>query len=90
MSYTAHTVNLMVGDIAKIKPIQNTILMVRNVTVYIYSHTITLNMMRDFMSGEIYIPGATRFATTFLPLHQENPVMPCFPKYTETARDESR
>ena len=57
-SCAAHTVNLMVGDIAKVKPIRNAILMARNATVYIYSHTITLSIMREFTGGEIVRPGA--------------------------------
>ena len=68
-SCTTHTVSLMVGDIAKVKPMQNVILMERNMMVYIYSHTITLSIMREFTSGQIVRPRATRFVTTYLSLH---------------------
>ena len=59
----------MVGDIAKVKPIRNAVLMARNARVFIYSHTITLSIMREFTGGEIVRPGATRFATAYLSLH---------------------
>ena len=61
-------VNLMLGDIAKIKPIRNAIVNRRSVSVFIYSHTITLNLMRDIAKGDFLRPWATRFAIAFLSL----------------------
>jgi len=68
-SCAAHTVNLMLGDIAKIKPIRNAIVNGRSVSVFIYSHTITLSLMRDIAKGDLLRPGATRFVTVFLSLN---------------------
>ena len=59
----------MAGDIAKVTPIRNAILMARNVKVNIYSHNTTLRMMRDFTGGEIVRAEATRLATANLSLH---------------------
>ena len=64
----AHTINLMLGDIGKIKPIRSAILMGRSVTVYIYNHTKSLSLMRAKCDGDIVRPGATRFATAYLSL----------------------
>ena len=68
-SCDAHTVNLMLGDIAKIKPIRNAIVNERSISVFIYSHTITLSLMRDIVKGDLLRPRATRFATAFLSLN---------------------
>jgi len=68
-SSVVYTVNLMVRDIAKVKHIRNAILMARNETVYIYNHTITLRIVREFMREEIARPTATIFAITYLSLH---------------------
>ncbi|XP_020266105.1 uncharacterized protein LOC109841555 [Asparagus officinalis] len=64
----AHTVNLMLCDIAKIKPIRNAILMGRSVSVFIYNHTKPLQLFREFTKGDLVRPGVTRFATAFLSL----------------------
>ena len=39
----AHTVNLMLQDITLIKPIQSAIIMAREVTAFIYGHTLVLD-----------------------------------------------
>ena len=64
----AHTINLMLADIGKIKNIRSAIMMGRSVSVYIYSHTKSLDLMRKATGGEIVRPGTTRFATAFLSL----------------------
>ncbi|XP_020241521.1 uncharacterized protein LOC109819937 isoform X2 [Asparagus officinalis] len=64
----AHTINLMLADIAKIRPIRSAIAMGRTVSVYIYSHTRSLHVMREFARGDLVRPGVTRFATAFLAL----------------------
>lgn len=64
----AHTINLMLGDIGKIRPIRSAITMGRSVTVYIYSHTKSLSLMRAKTNGDIVRPGVTRFATAYLSL----------------------
>jgi len=63
----AHTINLMLADIGKIKNIQSAIMM-GSVSVYIYSHTKSLDIMRKATDGEIVRPGTTRFSTAFLSL----------------------
>jgi len=50
-------VNLILADIAKIKPIPSAIMNKRVVSVFIYSHTITLNIMREIVRGELLRPG---------------------------------
>ncbi|XP_020243199.1 uncharacterized protein LOC109821425 [Asparagus officinalis] len=62
----AHTINLMLADIAKIRP--SAIAMGRTVSVYIYSHTKSLHVMREFAWGDLIRPGVTRFAKAFLAL----------------------
>jgi hypothetical protein len=64
----AHTVNLMLKDIAKIKPIRSAIVMARAITVFIYGHTLVLDYMRECTGGDLIRPGITRFATAFLSL----------------------
>jgi len=64
----AHTVNLMLQDIARIKPIRSAIMMAREVTVFIYGHTLVLDWMRECTGGDLIRPGVTRFATAFLSL----------------------
>ena len=65
-SCDAHTVNLMLGDIAKNKPIRNVIVNGRSVSVFIYSHMITLSLTRDIVKEDLPRPGATRFVIVFL------------------------
>ena len=43
----AHTVNLMLQDIARIKSIRSAIIIAREVTVFIYGHTLILDLMRE-------------------------------------------
>ncbi|XP_020255771.1 uncharacterized protein LOC109832769 [Asparagus officinalis] len=64
----AHTVNLMLCDIAKFKPIHNAITMGRSVSVFIYNHTKPLQLFREFTKGDLVRLGVTRFATVFLSL----------------------
>jgi hypothetical protein len=64
----AHTINLMLKDIACIKPIRSAIVMARTVTVFIYAHMHVLDWMRECTKGDIVRPGTTRFATAFLSL----------------------
>src|SRR4051812_33387388 len=49
----AHTINLMLSDIAKIKPIQKAITMGRIVSVFIYNHTKVLQLFREFTKGDL-------------------------------------
>ncbi|XP_020255970.1 uncharacterized protein LOC109832900 [Asparagus officinalis] len=63
----AHTVNLMLCDITKIKHIRNAILM-GSVSVFIYNHTKPLQLFREFTKSDLVRPGVTRFATAFLSL----------------------
>lgn len=69
----AHTINLLLADIGKLKQVKDAVTMARQTTVFIYGHTKSLDMMRvackDLDSQDIVRPGVTRFATAFLSLH---------------------
>lgn len=62
-SCAVHTINLILGDVGKIKPIRSTITMGILVMIYTYSYT---KSHREKASGDIDRPGASRFATAFL------------------------
>ena len=59
----------MIRDIAKIKLISSAIVNGRYVLFFIYSHVITVSFMKDNAKKDLIGPGATKFATTFLPLN---------------------
>lgn len=64
----AQTINLMLEDIAVIKPIRSIIVMAWKVTVFIYNHMHVLDWMRECTKTDLNRPRITRFATTFLSL----------------------
>ena len=63
-----HTINLMLADIGKIKNIRSVIMIERLVSVYIYIHTKSLDLMRKATGEEIVRLRTNRFATAFLSL----------------------
>ncbi|CAN7051196.1 uncharacterized protein LOC103829688 isoform X2 [Brassica rapa] len=65
----AHTVDLMLEGISKLPGFAKVIEQAKAVTIYIYAHHKTLNMMRAYTKRDIVRPGATRFATCFLTLN---------------------
>lgn len=71
-SCAAHTINLLLQDIGKLKPIKSAISLGRQLSIFIYGHTISLDMFREstkeLNSHELIRPGVTRFATAFLSL----------------------
>ncbi|CAA7045305.1 unnamed protein product [Microthlaspi erraticum] len=65
----AHTLNLMLEDIVKLPKISEYIDKAKALTMFIYAHEETLDMMRDYTKErDVVRPGVTRFATTFLTL----------------------
>ncbi|KAL4196378.1 hypothetical protein AMTRI_Chr04g245850 [Amborella trichopoda] len=65
----AHCVNLMLKAIGELPPIKGIIFKAKKVTIFIYSHILTLSMMRKFTKKrELVRPGVTRFATAYLSL----------------------
>lgn len=64
----AHTLNSLLYDMGKIEPIRVAILLARSVTVYMYTHSVALDMMREKIGGDLLRPGVTKFATAFLSL----------------------
>ncbi|RLN12895.1 hypothetical protein C2845_PM09G14480 [Panicum miliaceum] len=66
---TAHCLDLMLEDVAKLKEFKKPISRARHVTTFIYRHGRLLSAMREKTNGrDLVRPGATRFATTFLTL----------------------
>ncbi|KAJ1276771.1 hypothetical protein BS78_05G240500 [Paspalum vaginatum] len=64
----AHTIDLMLEDIGKIKQVDQTIVRARAFTAFIYSHTRVLALMRNFLGKDLVRAGVTRFATAYLNL----------------------
>ncbi|KAL4188934.1 hypothetical protein AMTRI_Chr08g162900 [Amborella trichopoda] len=65
----AHCVDLMLKAIGELPPIKGIIFKAKEVTIFIYSHILTLSMMRKCTKKrELVRPGVTRFTTAYLSL----------------------
>ena len=64
----AHCLDLMLEDIGKQGPIEQTIGDARLVTAFLYAHTRVLDLMRKFLGKYLVRAGVTRFATAYLNL----------------------
>jgi hypothetical protein len=64
----AHCLDLMLEDIGKLQPVEETIASARQVTVFLYAHTRLLDLMRKFLKKDLVRSGVTRFATAYLNL----------------------
>jgi hypothetical protein len=64
----AHCLDLMLEDIGKLGPIEQTIASARQVTTFLYAHTRVLDLMRKFLGNDLVCSGVTRFATAYLNL----------------------
>ncbi|XP_066391724.1 uncharacterized protein [Miscanthus floridulus] len=64
----AHCLDLMLEDIGKLGPVDETIANARQVTVFLYAHTRVLDLMRKFLKKDLVRSGVTRFATAYLNL----------------------
>ncbi|KAF0895686.1 hypothetical protein E2562_014305, partial [Oryza meyeriana var. granulata] len=64
----AHTIDLMLEDIGKIKKIDDTIVRARSLTTFLYSHKRVLALMRKCLGKDLVRAGITRFATAYLNL----------------------
>ncbi|XP_020174850.3 uncharacterized protein [Aegilops tauschii subsp. strangulata] len=64
----AHSIDLMLEDIGKLKIVDSTITQARAVTVFLYAHTRVLSLMREFLGKDLVRSGITRFATAYLNL----------------------
>ncbi|XP_039855193.1 uncharacterized protein LOC120713269 [Panicum virgatum] len=64
----AHCIDLMLEDIGKLGPVEQTITNARHVTVFLYAHTRVLDLMRKFLKKDLVRSGITRFATAYLNL----------------------
>jgi hypothetical protein len=64
----AHCLDLMLEDIGKLGPVEETIASARQVTVFLYAHTRVLDLMRHFLKKDLVRSGVTRFATAYLNL----------------------
>ncbi|WVZ83648.1 hypothetical protein U9M48_030776 [Paspalum notatum var. saurae] len=58
----AHTIDLMLEDIGKIKQVDQTIVRAKSLTAFLYSHTRVLALMREFLGKDLVRAGVTRFA----------------------------
>jgi len=64
----AHCLDLMLEDIGKLEPVQETIVNARHVTAFLYAHTRLLDLMRKYLGKDLVRSGVTRFATAYLNL----------------------
>jgi hypothetical protein len=64
----AHCLDLMLEDIGKLGPIEQTIASAKQVTTFLYAHTRVLDLMRKFLGNDLVRSGVTRFATAYLNL----------------------
>ena len=64
----AHCLDLMLEDIGKLGPVEETIANARQVTIFLYAHTRVLDLMRKFLKKDLVRSGVTRFATAYLNL----------------------
>lgn len=64
----AHTIDLMLEDIGKIKKIDSTIVGARSLTSSLYSHTRVLVLKSKCLGKDLVHTGVTRFATAYLNL----------------------
>lgn len=64
----AHTIDLMLEDVGKLPIVERTILKGRSLTVFLYSHTRVLALMRNVLGKDLVRSGVTRFATAYLNL----------------------
>ncbi|XP_062224440.1 uncharacterized protein LOC133922955 [Phragmites australis] len=64
----AHCLDLMLEDLGKLGPVEQTIASARQVTVFLYAHTRVLDLMRKFLKKDLVRSGVTRFATAYLNL----------------------
>ncbi|KAL9861636.1 putative HAT dimerization domain, ribonuclease H-like superfamily [Arabidopsis thaliana] len=66
---SAHCINLILEDVAKLPHVHHIVRRMSKVTIFVYNHKPALNWVRK-RSGwrEIIRPGETRFATTFIAL----------------------
>jgi hypothetical protein len=64
----AHCLDLMLEDIGKLGPVEETIASARQVTSFLYDHTRLLDLMRNFLKKDLVRSGITRFATAYLNL----------------------
>lgn len=65
----AHCIDNMLKDIGELQIHKETVSKARTVTVYIYTHTWVLNLMREKIGGNLTRAGVTRFATEYLTLN---------------------
>lgn len=64
----AHTIDLMLEDIGKIKQVYETIVRARSLTTLLYSQTRVLALMREFLGKDLACADITRSATTYFNL----------------------
>ncbi|XP_039131369.1 uncharacterized protein LOC120267759 isoform X2 [Dioscorea cayenensis subsp. rotundata] len=65
----AHSINLIMKDIAEMPTVHSLAILASKITVFVYNHKWVLNWLRTQPKWtEIIRPGATRFATTFIAL----------------------
>jgi hypothetical protein len=65
---TTHCIDLILEDIGKLDGVQDIVHECKQIIRYIYNHAWVLNLMREFIEGELSRPAITRFATNFLSL----------------------
>ena len=69
ISCAAHCIDLMIEDIGKLPLIKNTIQRGVSLVGFIYSHSSSLSLLRQFTNNKEFVRYAiTRFATSYLSL----------------------
>jgi hypothetical protein len=64
----AHCLDLMLEDLGKLEPVEQTITSARQITNFLYAHTRVLDLMRKFLKKDLVRSRITRFATAYLNL----------------------
>jgi Protein of unknown function (DUF 659) len=64
----AHCIDLMLEDIGSLMKVRNIIQKAKSITVFLYTHTRVLSLMRVYLGKDIVRAGVTRFATAYLNL----------------------
>ncbi|XP_039144006.1 uncharacterized protein LOC120281171 [Dioscorea cayenensis subsp. rotundata] len=68
-SCAAHCTDLMLEDIGQLPMHANTLSKAKQITTFIYQHTLLINMIRKFANGyDLIWAGVTRFTTSYLTL----------------------
>ncbi|XP_042477658.1 uncharacterized protein LOC122059016 [Macadamia integrifolia] len=64
----AHCIDLMLKDMGKLKIVKIVVERARQVSIFVYNHGFSLNLLREKCRGDLVKPNLTRFATNYITL----------------------